>query len=93
MAHLAQHSSVRTRDTFNREIRAVDIPLFIHRHISFGITVLRGNLTVFKELVQPLLRRYKTAFTMGCGVDIYAAGLSTGKPGRLVADDLDIGFP
>ena len=30
MAHLAQHSSVRARNTFNRPIRAVDIPLFIH---------------------------------------------------------------
>ena len=88
--HLAQDPAVGRCDAFDRREGTVDVPLLVHRDHSFGIAVLRSDLAVREELIDPLLRRHETSFAVGCRIHIDAAELRAGEPGRLIGDDLGI---
>ena len=90
MRHLAQDTSIRGGDAFDRAVGAIDIPLFIHGNIAFRIGILGCYLTICKQLVNPLLRSHETSLAVGCRIDIYFSKLSALQPGRLVGNHLGI---
>ena len=68
VCHLTEASAIGGCDTLDRTVGTVDIVFLIHGYITVLISVLSSDLSVSKELVDPLFRCYETALTVGCGI-------------------------
>ena len=90
MCHLTKHTAIRTCNTFNCAIRAIDVPFFVHRYISVKVTVLCCNLSVCKELVKPFFTCNKTSLSVGCRIGINSAKLCPLQPWWLVGNNFRV---
>ena len=90
MSHLTENTSIRACDTLNVIGRSVDIGFFGLIQFSVWIYVLGSHLSVCKELCKPLIVCYKTSFTVGSRVAVYAAKSRFLQPWRLVAHYLGV---
>ena len=70
VCHLTEASAIGGCDTLDRTVGTVDIVFLIHGYITVLISVLSSDLSVSKELVDPLFRCYETALTVGCGIAV-----------------------
>ena len=70
MCHLTEASAIGGCDTLDRTVGTVDIVFLIHGYITVLISVLSSDLSVSKELVDPLFRCYETALSVGCGIAV-----------------------
>ena len=84
MGHLSEDAAVGRGDALDGGIGTVHVPLSVHAHISFRIAVLGGYLSVFKQLLQPLVACHEAAFAVGCGSAVYSSRLCSCQPGRFV---------
>ena len=64
MTHFAEHSAVRRGNSLDCPHRVVRVKLDISRRISFQISVLRQNLTVFGKLFNKLITCSESAFAV-----------------------------
>ena len=70
VCHLTEASAIGGCDTLDRTVGTVDIVFLIHGYITVLVSVLGSDLSVSKELVDPLFRCYETALSVGCGVAV-----------------------
>lgn len=87
VAHLAEDPAAGAGDAFDGEQGAVRVDGDVHRGLAAGVDVLRGDLTVSRELGDDFRAGVELAFAMRQRDRVEVAGLAEGKPGRGIADD------
>ena len=87
MAHLAQNPAVGRGDALNGPDGAVGVDIHIHGGGTAQVHILRGDLSVFQELLQQSIGAEEAALAVGDGDIDHVAHLPSGQPGGAVGGD------